>query len=185
MSVDIRSLDIPDVKILRTKKSDDGRGFFSETYSKRSFAANGINLDFVQDNHSLSAQAGTIRGLHYQISPMAQDKLVRVVSGRIWDVAVDIRRSSPTFGKWVCAEISAAAWNQILVPIGFAHAFCTMEPNTEALYKVTSFYAPQTEFGIRWDDPDLNIDWPFPNDQLVLSDKDRALPFFKDVVHWF
>src|SRR5215510_10502111 len=119
MSLHIRSLEIPDVKIISPKKHGDSRGFFSETYNKKAFAEAGIILDFVQDNHSLSPQVGTLRGLHFQGHPFAQDKLVRVISGRIYDVAVDIRRTSPTFGKWVAAEISAEEWNQILVPIGF------------------------------------------------------------------
>ena len=144
-----------------------------------------FNLDFVQDNHSLSPQVGTLRGLHYQGHPFAQDKLVRVVSGRILDVAVDLRRGSPTFGNWVTAEISADEWNQILVPIGFAHAICTLEPNTQLIYKVTNYYSPQHDFGIRWNDQDLNIKWPFSDDQLILSEKDRKQPFFKDVTNWF
>ena len=185
MSLEVRLLDIPDIKIISPKKHGDSRGFFSETYSKKSFSDAGINLDFVQDNQSLSEQAGTLRGLHYQGHPFAQDKLVRVVRGRILDVAVDIRRGSRTFGKWVSAEISADEWNQILVPIGFAHAICTLEPNTELIYKVTNYYAPQYDFGIRWNDRDLNIKWPFPDDRLVLSDKDKKQPFFKDITTLF
>jgi dTDP-4-dehydrorhamnose 3,5-epimerase len=185
MSLLIRTLEIPDVKIIKTKKHNDSRGFFSETYSKKAFAEAGITPDFVQDNHSMSPQVGTLRGLHYQGHPFAQDKLVRVVSGRIYDVAVDIRRASPTFGNWVAAEISSDEWNQILVPIGFAHAICTLEPNTQVIYKVTGYYAPQYEFGFRWNDRDLAITWPFPEDRLVLSDKDKNLPFFKDVVSIF
>lgn len=185
MSLEIRSLDIPDVKIISTTKHGDSRGFFSETYSKKDFVEAGIALDFVQDNHSMSPQVGTLRGLHYQGHPFAQHKLVRVVSGRILDVAVDLRRASPSFGKWVAAEISAEKWNQILVPIGFAHAICTLEPNTQLIYKVTNYYAPNHDFGIRWNDKDIDIKWPFPDDQLVLSDKDKKQPFFKDVTNWF
>jgi dTDP-4-dehydrorhamnose 3,5-epimerase len=185
MTIDVRSLEIPEVKIISTKKHGDSRGFFSETYSKKDFTDAGIGLDFVQDNHSLSAQAGTLRGLHYQGPPFAQDKLVRVVSGRILDVAVDLRRASASFGKWVAAEVSAEKWNQILVPIGFAHAICTLEPDTQLIYKVTNYYAPQHDFGIRWNDPELKIKWPFPDDQLILSDKDKKQPFFKDVTDWF
>jgi dTDP-4-dehydrorhamnose 3,5-epimerase len=184
MSLEVRVLDIPDVKIISSKKHGDARGFFSETYSKRDFAEAGIHLDFVQDNHSLSPQVGTLRGLHYQGHPFAQDKLVRVVSGRILDVAVDVRRASPAFGKWVAAEVSAEEWNQILIPIGFAHAICTLEPNTQLIYKVTNYYAPQHDFGIRWNDQDLNIRWPFPDDRLILSEKDRKQPFFKNVSNW-
>lgn len=181
MSLDVISLDIPDVKLITPKKNGDARGFFSETYNKTTFASHGITLDFVQDNQSFSAQAGTLRGLHYQSPPFAQDKLVRVVRGRILDVAVDIRRGSPTFGKWVAAEISAEQWNQILVPAGFAHGVCTLEPDTEILYKVTNFYSAQHDFGIRWNDPDLGIDWPFSENEMVLSDKDARQPFLKTI----
>jgi dTDP-4-dehydrorhamnose 3,5-epimerase len=185
MSLDVEALTIPDVKIIRPKKFEDPRGFFSETYNNKVYAEAGIDLDFVQDNHSLSKESGTIRGLHYQGHPFAQDKLVRVVSGRIFDVAVDIRRSSPTFGKWVGVEISADKWNQVLIPGGFAHGFCTLEPDTEVIYKVTNYYSPQHEFGIRWNDPDLKVGWPVPEGHAHLSEKDRQLPFFQDVVHWF
>ncbi|MBN9049904.1 MAG: dTDP-4-dehydrorhamnose 3,5-epimerase [Rhizobiales bacterium] len=185
MSLEVISLKIPDVKLIVPKKHGDARGFFSETYNKTTFAAHGINLDFVQDNQSFSAQAGTLRGLHYQSPPFAQDKLVRVVRGKILDVAVDIRRGSPTFGKWVAAEISAEKWNQILVPAGFAHGVCTLEPDTELLYKVTNFYSAQHDFGIRWNDPALGIDWPFSEKDMVLSDKDTKQPFLKDITSPF
>ena len=185
MSLDVESLAIPDVKIIRPRKFGDSRGFFSETYNKKQFAEAGISLDFVQDNHALSQTVGTVRGLHYQGHPFAQDKLVRVVSGRIFDVAVDIRRTSPTFGQWVSAELSADAWNQILVPIGFAHGLCTLEPNTEVIYKVTNYYSAANDFGIRWNDLDLRIPWPVREDQAELSGKDRVQPRFKDVVNWF
>lgn len=180
VGLEVQSLRIPDVKIIRPRKHGDARGFFSETYNKKTFAEAGIELDFVQDNHSASPQAGTLRGLHYQGHPFAQDKLVRVVSGRILDVAVDLRRDSPTFGQWVAAEISAEAWNQILIPIGFAHGICTLEPDTQLIYKVSNYYSPQHDFGIRWDDPDLAIQWPFPADQLLLSDKDRKQPLLRE-----
>lgn len=185
MAIDIKSLAIPDVRVIKTRKFGDARGFFSETYNRHAFAEVGIDLDFVQDNHSRSTAAGTIRGLHYQGHPFAQDKLVRVVSGRILDVAVDIRKSSPTFGQWVAAEISADEWNQILVPVGFAHGVCTLEPDTQIIYKVSNFYSAQHDFGIRWNDPDLKVDWPFKETEVELSDKDKAQPFFKEVQHWF
>jgi dTDP-4-dehydrorhamnose 3,5-epimerase len=185
MNWEIEQLAIPDVKIIRPRKFEDARGFFSETYSKRAFAEAGIDLDFVQDNHALSRSTGTVRGLHFQGHPFAQDKLVRVASGRIFDVAVDLRRSSSTFGRWVAAEISAGGWNQILIPIGFAHGLCTLEPNTEVIYKVTNYYSERHDFGIRWDDPDLKITWPFPEDQVQLSEKDRQQRFFRDVVSLF
>jgi dTDP-4-dehydrorhamnose 3,5-epimerase len=167
---------IPAVKILTTKKFGDHRGFFSETYNKKALVEAGIDLDFVQDNHSLSGPKATIRGLHYQSPPYAQDKLVRVVRGSILDVAVDLRRSSPTFGRHVSEIISAERWNQILVPIGFAHGFCTLEPDTEVIYKVTNYYAPAHDHGVLWNDPDLGIEWPIEADQAVLSDKDRRQP---------
>jgi dTDP-4-dehydrorhamnose 3,5-epimerase len=181
MALDVEALDIPDVKIIRPKKFGDARGFFSETYNKQAFADAGIALEFVQDNHSFSAPVGTIRGLHSQVAPFAQDKLVRVTRGRIWDVAVDIRKGSPTFGRWVAAEISAQDWNQILVPVGFLHGFCTLEPDTEVIYKVTALYSAKHEIGIRWNDPDLKIAWPIGDDKVTLSDKDLILPPFKEV----
>ncbi|KAA5605007.1 dTDP-4-dehydrorhamnose 3,5-epimerase [Roseospira marina] len=174
----IEALAIPEVRVLRPRKFGDHRGFFSETYNKKALAEAGIALDFVQDNHSLSATPGTLRGLHFQIPPMAQDKLVRVVKGAVFDVAVDLRASSPTYRQWVGVTLSAEEWNQILVPIGFAHGFLTLEPDTEVEYKVTNYYAPDCDRGILWNDPDLAIDWPLPAglDAPVLSDKDGKAP---------
>ena len=183
--MDVVSLDIPDVKIIRPKKFGDHRGFFSETYTKKTFEAAGLQYDFVQDNHSLSAEVGTIRGLHFQLPPFAQDKLVRVVRGAILDVAVDIRKGSPTFGRHVSAVISAAEWNQILVPIGFAHGFCTLEPDTEVIYKVTNYYSPEHDRGLLWNDPELGIDWPVAADKAHLSDKDHKHPTFAQLGDWF
>ena len=180
MGLDVRPLGIPEVLLLQSPQYRDARGFFSETYNKKVFAEAGIDLDFVQDNHSLSLSAGTIRGLHFQSHPFAQDKLVRVVKGRILDVAVDIRRSSPTFGQYVAAEISADAWNQILIPIGFAHGLCTLESDTEVVYKVTNYYSAKHDLGIRWNDPDIGIDWPVDGQRAQLSEKDKALPFLAD-----
>lgn len=174
--MNIVETDIPDVKVLTPQKFGDDRGFFSEVYSRRELADDGIELDFVQDNHSLSAAVGVLRGLHFQLPPFAQDKLVRVVRGRILDVAVDIRRSSPTFGQHVAVEISADAFNQILVPIGFAHGFVTLEPNTEVLYKVTNYYSAEHDRGVYWNDPEIGIDWPVDADQAQLSEKDSVLP---------
>lgn len=181
MSLDVEQLAIPGVKLIRVSKFGDARGFFSETYNATAFAEAGIAVSFVQDNQSLSAPAGTVRGLHAQRPPFAQDKLVRVTRGRIWDVAVDVRPGSPTFGRWTGAEISAEAWNQIFIPAGFLHGFCTLEPDTEVHYKVSNVYSAGQEFGVRWNDPDLNIGWPVADDKAVLSDKDRALPLFKDM----
>jgi len=176
---------IPDVKILIPRRFADPRGIFCETYNLRTFQKLGFSLNFVQDNHSISTEAGTVRGLHFQAQPFAQDKLIRVTRGRVLDVAVDIRRNSPTFGRHVAVELSAENWKQVLVPIGFAHGFVTLEPNTEVLYKVTSFYSPQHDRGIFWADEDLAIDWGISASQACLSDKDSRLPRFKDVAELF
>lgn len=162
--------------LFASKRFGDARGWFCETYSERSLARHGIHDRFVQDNQSLSAQTGTIRGLHYQLPPAAQAKLVRVVRGRIFDVAVDIRRASPTYGQFVSAELSADNGHQLYVPVGFAHGFCTLEDNTEVLYKVSDFYSPKHEAGIRWDDPLINIPWPVAGGSAVVSAKDVELP---------
>lgn len=174
------ALEIPDVKLLYPKKFGDERGFFSETYNQEAFSKAGIDQQFVQDNHSLSRSVGVLRGLHFQTSPYAQDKLVRVVKGRILDVAVDIRKDSKTFGKWVAAEISAEDWNQIFVPVGFAHGFVTLEPDTEVNYKVSAAYAPEHECAIMWNDPALAINWPFGSDEVTLSAKDAVAISFAE-----
>jgi dTDP-4-dehydrorhamnose 3,5-epimerase len=176
---------IPAVKIVTPKKFGDHRGFFSETWSRRTFADAGIDLDFVQDNQSLSAPVGTLRGLHFQSPPFAQDKLIRVTRGRILDVAVDIRASSPSFGKHVAVELSAENWKQLLVPVGFAHGFVTLEPDTEVIYKVTALYAPENDHGLAFDDPALGIDWRLPLSGLTLSDKDRKHPRLAEMLRYF
>jgi dTDP-4-dehydrorhamnose 3,5-epimerase len=178
--MDVSSLAFPDVLVFRPKRFEDSRGFFSETYNRSAFAKAGADLEFVQDNHSLSKSRGTIRGLHFQMPPFGQAKLVRVVRGAIFDVAVDIRKSSPNFGKWVSATLSADGGEQILIPAGYAHGFCTLEPDTEVLYKVTHYYSPEHEFGIGWDDPTIGINWPVSAGEAVLSDKDRKYPLLKD-----
>ncbi len=180
-SILVEATAIPDVKIITPKKFGDHRGFFSEVYSRKAFAEAGVALDFVQDNHSLSAQVGTLRGLHFQSAPFAQDKLVRVPRGRILDVAVDIRKSSPTFGRHVAVELSAENWRQLLVPIGFAHGFVTLEPDTEVMYKVTNYYSAANDLGLAWDDPDIGVAWPLPPGGAVLSDKDRKHPRLRDL----
>jgi dTDP-4-dehydrorhamnose 3,5-epimerase len=180
-SILVETTAIPDVKIITPKKFGDHRGFFSEVYSRKAFAEAGIALDFLQDNHSLSAQVGTLRGLHFQSAPFAQDKLVRVPRGRILDVAVDIRKSSPTFGRHVAVELSAENWRQLLVPIGFAHGFVTLEPDTEVMYKVTNYYSAANDLGLAWDDPDIGVAWPLPPGGAVLSDKDRKHPRLRDL----
>ncbi len=180
-SIVVEATAIPDVKIITPKKFGDHRGFFSEVYNRQAFAEAGIALDFIQDNHSLSAQVGTLRGLHFQSAPFAQDKLVRVPRGRILDVAVDIRKSSPTFGRHVAVELSAGNWRQLLVPTGFAHGFVTLEPDTEVMYKVTNYYSAGNDLGLAWDDADLAIVWPLPPGGAVLSDKDRKHPRLRDL----
>ena len=176
MSVSITSLSIPEAMLLVPDRFGDERGFFSETYSRRDLAAGGIADEFVQDTQSRSPHVGTVRGLHYQLPPFAQAKLVRVVKGSIFDVAVDLRQGSPSFGAHVAVTLSAAAWNQLYVPVGFAHGFCTLEPDTEVIYKVTAYYSREHDRGIRWNDPELGIAWPVRDDTAVLSPKDLALP---------
>jgi dTDP-4-dehydrorhamnose 3,5-epimerase len=166
---------IPGVKVLIPRRFEDARGFFSETYSREAFRDAGIDVEFLQDNHSFSRAAGTIRGLHYQVPPFAQDKLVRVVQGAILDVAVDLRARSPTYARWTAVEVSSERGNQVFLPAGCAHGFCTLEPDTHVLYKVSAAYAPGCERGLAWDDPDLAIRWP-ALERYVLSDRDRALP---------
>jgi dTDP-4-dehydrorhamnose 3,5-epimerase len=183
--MEVQDTAIPAVKIITPKKHGDARGFFSETWNRAAWEAAGLRLDFVQDNHSFSAPVGTLRGLHFQTPPFAQDKLIRVARGRILDVAVDIRRSSPTFGRHVAVELSAENWRQLLVPIGFAHGLITLEPDTEVLYKTTSVYSPANDRGVAWDDPDIGIAWPLPPGGPTLSDKDRRLPRLKDAPELF
>ena len=177
----IKELGIAAVRELTPKKHGDHRGFFSEVYNKRALAEAGIDIDFVQDNHSLSAEKGTIRGLHFQTPPFSQDKLVRVARGAVFDVAVDLRRGSPSYGRHASAVLSAEAWNQLLVPIGFAHGFMTLEPDTEVIYKVSNFYAPDRDAGLLWNDSDLDIRWPLGPGAAVLSPKDRNLPRLKEI----
>lgn len=181
----VTALSIPDVKILEPERFADQRGFFSETYNRRTWARCGIELEFVQDSHSLSRSEGTVRGLHYQSPPFTQYKLVRAARGSILDVAVDLRRGSPTYGKHVAAVISAKAWNQVLVPIGFAHGFCTLEPDTEIIYKTTNYYSPEHDHGVLWKDPDLGIEWPVSEEVAVLSAKDRCLPRLSEIISPF
>ncbi len=184
-NLSVETLSIPDLKVVRPKKFGDHRGYFSETYSAQAFAGAGIDETFVQDNQSMSADVGTIRGLHYQEPPHAQAKLVRVLKGRILDVCVDIRTSSATFGAHASVELSAEDWNQLYVPVGFAHGFAVLEPSTEVLYKVSSLYAPASERGIRWDDPALGIDWKVTSEAAILSEKDRANPSFAETTSPF
>lgn len=166
-------------------KHQDHRGFFSETYNQESLRTKfGVECDFVQDNHSLSVSTSVIRGLHFQVPPMDQAKLVRITSGAVLDVAVDIRRGSPTFGHHFAVELSAENWKQLFIPPGFAHGFCTLQPNTEFLYKVSKPYSPDHEYGILWNDPALDIDWQAPG-EVILSEKDTELPVLLDSPDFF
>jgi dTDP-4-dehydrorhamnose 3,5-epimerase len=178
-------LAIPDVILLTPPKFGDNRGFFSETFKLAAFAEAGVDQPFVQDNQSLSAAPGTLRGLHCQVAPSIQGKLVRVLRGAIWDVAVDLRRGSPSYGRHVGATLSAENWSQLWVPGGFLHGFVTLEPDTEVLYKVTSPYDRDAERGVIWNDPDLGIAWPVPPSGVVLSDKDTRLPRLAECEPWF
>ncbi|HMN37075.1 MAG TPA: dTDP-4-dehydrorhamnose 3,5-epimerase [Hyphomicrobium sp.] len=169
-------LAISDVVLITPPIYRDDRGFFSEVWNGRALAGAGLDLDFVQDNHAYSKPAGTVRGLHFQLPPMAQDKLVRCSRGAILDVAVDIRRSSPTFGKYVSAVLSGENWRQLLVPKGFAHGYITLKPDTEVLYKVTQYYSPAHDKGVAWDDPAIGIEWGAHAGHAVLSNKDKTQP---------
>ncbi len=176
----ITPLSLPDVLLITPKRHGDARGWFSETWSRRAMAEAGVDADFVQDNQAFSARAGTVRGLHFQTAPHAQAKLVRVLRGAIYDVAVDIRPGSATFGQWVGAELTAERGEQIFVPRGFAHGYATLTDDCELAYKVDGLYAPQTEGGVIWNDPDLAIDWRISG-EAILSDKDKILPRLKDL----
>lgn len=172
----VRELDLPGVYEIVPRRFGDERGFFSEVHKAVELAEHGIDVDFVQDNHSLSSQRGVLRGLHYQAEPYAQAKLVRVTRGRIYDVAVDVRRGSPHYGRWVGLEISAQAWNQIFVPEGFLHGFVTLEPDCEVLYKVNAPYHGEADGAVAHDDPAIGVDWPVPPAERILSQKDRDAP---------
>ncbi|WP_425053926.1 dTDP-4-dehydrorhamnose 3,5-epimerase [Psychromarinibacter sp. S121] len=168
------------VYIITPRRFGDHRGFFSESYSERVFSDAGIDIRFVQDNHSLSGTTGTVRGLHFQSPPHAQAKLVRCGRGRIFDVAVDIRRGSPTYGQWTGAELSFENGKQLLVPEGFLHGFMTLEPDCEIVYKCSDFYAPECDGAVRWNDPDIGIAWPDTGVEPVLSDKDAKAQSLAD-----
>lgn len=176
---------IPDVLIIRPKRHGDHRGFFSETFRSAALEEAGVDLDWVQDNHSYSQARGVVRALHFQRPPMAQAKLLRVVRGAILDVVVDIRKASPTFGRHVAVELSAENWAQIYAPIGFAHGFCTLSEDCEVLYKVSAEYAPAEEGGVLWNDPDLGIDWPITSEEATLSARDRDWPRLRDLASPF
>jgi len=171
--------------LIEPARHQDARGYFVETYNKPAFERAGIASVFVQDNQSYSAHAGTIRGFHFQSPPHAQAKLIRVLQGSIYDVAVDLRRNSPTYGQWQSVDLSAGNGRQFFVPAGFAHAFCTREPDTVVAYKVDSHYAKDSEGGICWNDPDLSIKWPLTGGTIHISEKDRALSRLRDLPSYF
>jgi dTDP-4-dehydrorhamnose 3,5-epimerase len=173
------------VKLIRPARHGDARGFFSEVFRRDVLERHGIAADFVQDNHSLSRERGVVRGLHFQAPPMAQAKLVRVTAGAVLDVAVDIRRGSPSFGRHVAVRLSAQEWNQLFVPEGFAHGFCTLEADTEVLYKVNRYYAPEHDCGLLWNDPALGIDWPVSAGAALLSPRDRRHPVLAELPEFF
>lgn len=178
--MDIKTLSLTGLTLLRPRVFQDARGSFSETYNQKAFAAAGITTAFVQDNQSFSAKRGTIRGLHFQLPTAAQAKLVRVLRGNVYDVAVDLRVGSPSYGRWEGVMLTADGGEQLFVPRGFAHAFCTLEPDVLVAYKVDAFYAPASDSGLIWNDPTLAIDWPVDAADVVLSDKDMKLGRFAD-----
>jgi dTDP-4-dehydrorhamnose 3,5-epimerase len=179
--MEVLALAIPDVKLIRPRRFCDSRGILCEIHNRTSLSRGGISVDFVQDNCSVSHAVGTIRGLHFQAPPMAQAKLVTVLRGRVHDIVVDCRTGSPTFGQHVGVDLDGEEWYQLFVPEGFAHGFCTLEPDTMVLYKVSAPYAPGMDGGILWNDPDLGLVWPVKQDHVVVSDKDKQLPRLRDV----
>ena len=185
MQLDVHSLAIPDVKLIRTPRFSDARGYFCETFQRADFAAHGLGSDFLQDNQSSSDRPGTVRGLHFQRPPFAQAKLVRVLRGRIFDVAVDLRRSSPSFGRHIAIELSSEGNEQLLIPTGFAHGSCTVEPDTVVFYKVDQVYSAAHDGGVNWADPQLRIEWPVASAEATLSEKDRGLPMLADLTPVF
>lgn len=183
--MEVTALELPGAYLLAPKRIGDMRGYFVEQYNKRTLAAYGLHFDFVQDNASLTARAGTIRGLHFQSPPSAQAKLVSVLGGALLDVVVDIRTGSPTYGRHVAVELTAENGRQVLVPRGFAHGYCTLADNTLVHYKVDAHYDPKRDMGLQWNDPDLGIRWPVAADAAVLADKDRNHPRLRDLPRHF
>lgn len=171
---------MPIPQLVIPRRFGDQRGWFSESYNRRALADMGIQVDFVQDNHSMSVLKGTLRGLHFQSPPHAQAKLVRCISGTIWDVAVDIRAGSPTYGKWVGTELTALGGEQLYIPVGFAHGFITLTDNAEVAYKTSDYYAPQCDGGVIWNDPMIDVEWPIFNVEPILSEKDQKLGRLQD-----
>ena len=184
-SMQVLGTDIADIKLLKPVRHVDSRGFFSEVFREDVLQEHRIDIHFVQDNHSLSVNKGVVRGLHFQIPPSAQAKLLRVTTGSIFDVAVDIRWRSPSFGRHFAGVLSADEWNQILIPEGFAHGYCTLEPDTEVTYKVSAYYSPEHDRGLLWNDPVLGIAWPVSANEALVSDKDRTHPVLSELPRYF
>ena len=185
MRITVQSTAVAGVKVIVPDRRSDARGFLSEVYKRGDLESENLRFDVAQENHVMSEHAGTVRGLHFQIAPSAQAKLVRVVRGRAFDVAVDLRASSPTFGHHVGIELSAENWCQLLVPVGFAHGFCTLEPRTELVYKTTHDYSRDHERGLLWNDPQLGIEWPVDEGRAHLSDADRTHPRLHELARFF
>jgi len=181
----ILDTEFEEIKLLMPVRHHDSRGFFSEVFKEDLLRECGINVNFIQENHALSACKGVVRGLHFQIPPFAQAKLLRVAAGSIFDVTVDIRWGSPSFGHHVAVVVSAGEWNQIFIPEGFAHGYCALEPNTEVIYKVNRYYSTEHDRGLLWNDPALGILWPLRLGEAVLSDRDRSHPVLADLPRYF
>lgn len=179
--MEFRTFDIEGPFELTPRKFEDERGYFSETFRRAPFTDRAGPVEFVQDNQSLSVRPGTIRGIHFQTSPHAQGKLVRCVAGSVFDVAVDLRRDSAAYGRWVSTILSAESLNQLWIPVGFGHAFCTLEPDCVITYRTTDYYSPDHDKGVAWNDPDIGIDWPDAADPATLSGKDRTQPSLADL----
>jgi dTDP-4-dehydrorhamnose 3,5-epimerase len=185
MQLNVHSLAIPDVKLIRTPRFSDARGYSCKTFQRVGFAAQGLDNDFLQDNQSSSDRPGTVRGLHFQRPPFAQTKLVRVLHGSIFDVAVDLRRSSPSYGMHTAIELSSEGNEQLFIPAGFAHGFCTLEPDTVIFYKVDQVYSAAHDGGVNWGDSELGIEWPVASAEAILPEKDRGLPMLADLAPIF
>lgn len=183
--MDVTDLPLSGLKLITPNRFGDGRGFFAETWNARRYAEAGITCDFVQDNHSLSSQKGTVRGLHFQAPPHAQAKLVHCGQGSLFDVAVDIRQGSPSYGQWWGATLSAENGHQLFIPEGFLHGFVTLVDNTEIVYKCSDYYAPEVDGAVRFDDPEIAIDWPTDTSNAVLSAKDAAAPLLEELENPF